>query len=72
MVERQYEGMRRERLRAMEEQSKPQPPKQPEEVEQSLQVAQPQPTVTSVPPSENQSTAEVRNESIIDVHIVEN
>lgn len=56
MVERQYEGLRRERLRTMEEQSKPQT-KQPEEPEQSPQIAQP--AMSSAPPSEGQSSAEV-------------
>lgn len=56
-MERQYEGLRRERMRTIEEQSKPQLPKQPEEPEQSPQTAQP--AISSAPPSEGQSSAEV-------------
>lgn len=56
-MERQYEGLRRERMRTIEEQSKPQLSKQPEEPEQSPQTAQP--AISSAPPSEGQSSAEV-------------
>lgn len=58
MVERQYEAMRRERMRTIEEQNKPQTPSsKPDEVEPPNTA---QPAVSSAPPSESetQSTAE--------------
>lgn len=61
IVERQYEGMKRERLRAIEEQNKPSStPSKPEEVPVQANTAQP--AAISEPPSAEaeQSTAEVR------------
>lgn len=62
IVERQYEAMKRERIRALEEQSSkpPSQPAKPEEVPVQANTAQP--AVTSEPPSveAGQSTAEVR------------
>lgn len=61
IVERQYEAMKRERIRALEEQSKPpSQPLKPEEVPVQANTAQP--AVISEPPSveAGQSTAEVR------------
>lgn len=72
MVERQYEAMKRERMRVIEEQNKPPasnpsptppPPKQPEEVQVQGNSAQPAVENSEQPPSsETQSTAEVRSE----------
>lgn len=73
MVERQYEAMKRERMRVIEEQNKPPvanptatpsaPSKQPEEVQVQGNSAQPAVENSEHPPSsETQSTAEVRNE----------
>lgn len=50
MVERQYEALRRERLRTMEEQSKP--PSKPDEVEPPNTA---QPAAASAPPSDGQN-----------------
>lgn len=60
IVERQYEAMKRERMRAIEEQNKPSSaPSKPEEVPVQANTAQL--AATSEPPSETgQSTAEVR------------
>lgn len=63
MVERQYDAMKRERLRVIEEQSKPsaQPPK-PAVEEVPVQVNTAQPATNAEPPSaESQSTSEVRS-----------
>lgn len=60
IVERQYEAMKRERMRAIEEQNKPPAPSKPEEVPVQANTAQL--AVTSEPPSAEagQTTAEVR------------
>lgn len=61
IVERQYEAMKRERMRAIEEQNKPPAtPSKPEEVPVQANTAQP--AAISEPPSAEagQSTAEVR------------
>lgn len=56
MVERQYEALRRERMRAIEEQNKPPVQSKPDEVEPQNTA---KPAVSSEPPSEVQSTGEV-------------
>lgn len=60
IVERQYEAMKRERMRAIEEQNKPPAAVKPEEVPVQANTAQP--AAISEPPSAEggQSTAEVR------------
>ena len=59
MIERQFETMKRERLRVLEEQNKPVVAQKPEEVPVQANTAQP--TVSAEPPSsETQTTAEVR------------
>lgn len=60
IVERQYDTMKRDRMRAIEEQNKPPVPSKPEEV--PIQSNTAQPAATSEPPSAEagQSTAEVR------------
>lgn len=61
IVERQYEAMKRERMRAIEEQNKPPSIPKPEEVPVQANTAQP--AVSTEPPSSveaGQSTAEVR------------
>lgn len=61
IVERQYEAMKRERMRAIEEQNKP--ASQPKAEEVPVQANTAQPAATSEPPSSveaGQSTAEVR------------
>lgn len=64
MVERQFEAMKRERLRVIEEQNKPPAPAAPPKVEEvPIQANTAQPTASSEPPSsETQSTAEVRSQ----------
>jgi SWI/SNF-related matrix-associated actin-dependent regulator of chromatin subfamily E protein 1 len=63
MVERQFEAMKRERLRVMEEQNKPPAPQAPPKAEEvPVQANTAQPTASSEPPSESQSTAEVRSQ----------
>lgn len=65
MVERQYEALRRERMRAIEEQNKPPVQSKPDEVEPP-NAAPVQPSAASVlPPSEAQSTAEVSENSCL-------
>lgn len=60
IIERQYEALKRERMRAIEEQNKPPTPAKPEEI--AVQANTAQPAITSEPPSveAGQSTAEVR------------
>lgn len=61
IVEKQYEAMKRERMRAIEEQNKPPSIPKPEEVPVQANTAQP--AVSAEPPSSvesGQSTAEVR------------
>jgi SWI/SNF-related matrix-associated actin-dependent regulator of chromatin subfamily E, member 1 len=59
MIERQYEALKRERLRVMEEQNKPPIAQKPEEVPVQSNTAQPA-TNTEPPSTESQSTTEVR------------
>lgn len=74
MVERQYEALKRERMRVIEEQNKPQAQQQPqtppvqkpvEEVPVAANSAQPA-TNAEPPSAESQSTSEVRDTDSVD------
>lgn len=59
IVERQYEVMKRERMRALEEQNKPPAATKPEEVSVQANTAQPAATTEPLSAESGQSTAEV-------------